>query len=85
MLSLYAYLAGGGSMVIMFFAKSQIFHTTKEYILFNHHGSGYIENGTPISIPIKSNNQPNRLIQSDEIHMIMQEPDTQVVHNRGHG
>ena len=33
---LHAYMAGGGSMVIMFFAKSQFFPTTKEYILFNY-------------------------------------------------
>ena len=38
-LSLYAYMDGGGSMVIMFLRKANFFPTTKEYILFNYHGS----------------------------------------------
>ena len=41
------------------FAKSQCFPKTKEYTLFNYHDGWNIENGTPISIPIKSNYQPN--------------------------
>ena len=52
-LSLHAYMAGGKALWYKVFAKSQFFPTTKEYILFNYHGSLNIENGTPISIPIK--------------------------------
>ena len=54
-------MAGGGSMVIMFYEKP-IFPTTKEYILFNYHGGWNIEDGTPIWIPIKkviTNNPTN--------------------------
>ena len=52
MLSLHAYMGGGGSMVIMF-CEETFFPTTKEYILFNYKFVENLENGNPISIPIK--------------------------------
>jgi hypothetical protein len=38
MLSLHAYMAGGKALRFYYFAKSQFFLTTKEYISFNYHG-----------------------------------------------
>ena len=63
--------------MVIVFAKSQFFPTTKEYTLFNYHDGWNIENGTPISIPIKVINNPTVLIKSDEIHVITQVLDTQ--------
>ena len=46
MLYLHAYLAGG-KLYGYSFAKSQFFPTTKEYILFNYHGSWNIIEKVP--------------------------------------
>ena len=67
MLSLHAYLAGG-KLYAYSFAKSQFFPTTKEYILFNYHGSwNVIEKVPPTQSQLKSNYQPNKLDLSDVI------------------
>ena len=66
------------------FAKSQFFPTTKEYILFNYKVGWKLLRRFLQLNPNKKLTTQQINIKSDEINMIIQEPDTQDVHNRGH-
>ena len=83
-LYLHAYLPGGGSKFNVLhkanFSLQQrnIFYLSTKFV-------GNIEKVPPTQSQI-SIHQPNNLFkQRDEINMIIQEPDTQDVHNWGHG
>ena len=85
MLSLHAYLAGGGSMANIFLRKANFFLQQRNIFYLTIMVVETLRMVPPSQSQIKSNYQPNKLISSDEIHMIIQEPDTQDVHNRGYG
>ena len=68
------------------FAKSQFFPTAKEYILFNYKvGWKLLRRFLQLNPKIIIINPIKLIKESVEINMIIQEPDTQDVHNRGHG
>ena len=78
-------MASGGSMVILFLRKANFSLQQRNIFYLTIMVVETLRMVTPCQSQIKSNYQPNKLNWSDEINMIIQEPDTQDVHNRGHG
>ena len=73
------------SMVIVL-RKANFSLQQRNKFYFNYHGGWNIEKVTPTQSQLSIIIKPNQIIfKSDEINMIIQEPDTQDVHNRGHG
>ena len=72
-------------MVIMFLRKANFSLLQRNIIYLTTKFVENIEKVPPTQSQI-NNHQPDKLFKKrDEINMIIQEPDTQDVHNRGHG
>ena len=85
MLPLHAYMAGGGCMVNMFCEKPNFPYNKGINFIELSWWLLNIEKVPPTQSQLSIIIKPNQnYIKSDKIHMIIQELDTQDVHNRGH-